>query len=183
MQDGLSLWTPSLFPCEHLEVSGWRRYTSPHTGGVSLRTQCLLCGMSQDIRSAGEVNPHDIAAYEPFDETLTPRYLQARWQTFQTDQLRRAASSERRSPRWYRDVYLRSAWWYYRRQRALAEAGGKCERCRARKAIHVHHLTYRRLFREPRTDLLAVCFGCHRLLDQQRRRATPPPPGQLRLLN
>ena len=183
MLDGRTLWTPSLFPCEHPEVSGWRRYRSPHTGQVSLRTQCLTCGMSQDIRPDAEVNPHDIGAYEPFDETLTPRYLQARWDTFEADQRRLDMLPDRRSPRWYRDVYLKSAWWQFRRQRALADAAGRCERCRQRRAIHIHHLSYRRLFREPRRDLLAVCFDCHRLLERERRRRVPVPAGQLRLLN
>lgn len=183
MQYGRPVWTPSLYPCQHLEVSGWRRYRSPHTGRISLRTQCLVCGMSQDICPPGEVNAHDVAAYDPFDETLTRRYLDARGQTFEADQRRLALLPERRSPRWYRDVYLRSPWWLYRSKRALSDAGGVCERCRKRKAIHIHHLTYRRLFREPRQDLLAVCFDCHRHLDRERRRSTPAPSSQLRLLN
>ncbi len=183
LKQGQPIWLPSLFPCDHPELSGWRRYRSPHTGEISLRTQCLLCGMAQDIRPAGEVNPHDIAGYEPFDQGLTTRYLEARWQTFQADQQRLAMLPDRRSPRWYRDTYLKSPWWVYRRRRALADAGGLCERCRDKRAVHIHHLNYRRLFRERREDLRAVCWDCHLAADLERRRPGQRPRAQLRLLN
>jgi 5-methylcytosine-specific restriction endonuclease McrA len=139
--------------------------------------------MAQEICPEGQLNPHDIAAYEPFDQGLTQRYLQARWETFQVDQQRLAMSSDRRSPGWYRDTYLKSTWWTTRRRRALADAGRLCERCRDKKAVHVHHLNYLRLFRERRQDLQALCWDCHRVADGERRRSRPRPNGQLRLLN
>jgi 5-methylcytosine-specific restriction endonuclease McrA len=58
-------------------------------------------------------------------------------------------------------AYLRSPEWRERRRVVLARAGGRCERCKLRKAREVHHLTYVRIFNEPPSDLQALCGICH----------------------
>jgi hypothetical protein len=70
---------------------------------------------------------------------------------------------------WYRNVYLRSPHWRTRRARAIALAGGRCERCGKPGRLEVHHLTYKRLGRERDRDLRALCHPCHRLADRSRR--------------
>ena len=81
-------------------------------------------------------------------------------------------SRARRRRAWYRAVYLRSAHWRARRARAITRAGYRCERCRARGRLEVHHRTYRRLGRERDRDLQALCATCHDRAERARRRAS-----------
>lgn len=37
----------------------------------------------------------------------------------------------------------------------------KCEACGSGSDLHVHHMTYERLFRERLSDLKLLCKGCH----------------------
>lgn len=57
--------------------------------------------------------------------------------------------------------YLRTSWWFYRRNRALKEARYRCQRCESRRELQVHHLSYARLGCEADADLEVVCRGCH----------------------
>jgi 5-methylcytosine-specific restriction endonuclease McrA len=66
-------------------------------------------------------------------------------------------------------AYLESAAWEKRRALVLERAGHRCEVCGAEPPLHVHHLTYERCFREPLSDLKAVCPECHVIADLQRR--------------
>lgn len=58
-------------------------------------------------------------------------------------------------------AYLKSPEWRSKRAKVLDRAGGWCERCRTRRALHIHHKTYARLGDEKLTDLEALCAGCH----------------------
>lgn len=58
-------------------------------------------------------------------------------------------------------AYLNSAKWKAKRYKVLRRASFRCEKCGKRQATQIHHLTYRRIFNEPLTDLLAVCAKCH----------------------
>ena len=40
----------------------------------------------------------------------------------------------------------------------------ECERCHEHKAVHHHHITYRRLYHEALTDVLHLCEGCHQFV-------------------
>jgi RNase P subunit RPR2 len=60
----------------------------------------------------------------------------------------------------YQD-YIQSPEWEKVRKRILKRARGKCEKCRKRPPLQVHHLTYARLGNERDEDLLAVCGPCH----------------------
>lgn len=57
--------------------------------------------------------------------------------------------------------YLLSPWWQKRRKRALKRAGYRCQQCRCRGMLHVHHLTYARLGQERNADLEVLCERCH----------------------
>lgn len=39
--------------------------------------------------------------------------------------------------------------------------GNKCEICSSTNKLHVHHKTYKRLFKEEYSDLMLVCENCH----------------------
>lgn len=58
-------------------------------------------------------------------------------------------------------TYLRSDNWARIRQAVRQRSGGWCERCGKKRAVNVHHLTYRRIYREPLTDLIHLCRRCH----------------------
>jgi hypothetical protein len=64
----------------------------------------------------------------------------------------------------------------------LAASRGRCRLCSARASarwpLEVHHATYRRLGREARGDLIALCGACHRDVEsflRRRRYATRLP--------
>lgn len=62
------------------------------------------------------------------------------------------------------DLYLKSEHWIILREKIKSERNQACELCGSPFDLHVHHLTYKRLFREWSKDLLVVCSGCHREL-------------------
>lgn len=64
---------------------------------------------------------------------------------------------------WYRKKYLKTVWWEERRMRALELAVFQCEACTGAGNVHVHHLTYHRLFQEENGDLMCLCGPCHKL--------------------
>ena len=57
--------------------------------------------------------------------------------------------------------YLKSKIWKRKRARILKRSKGICELCHTRRAYQVHHKTYKRIFHEKDTDLIAVCGICH----------------------
>jgi hypothetical protein len=58
-------------------------------------------------------------------------------------------------------LHLQSAAWATTRRRILKRAGHRCEACRQRRPLQVHHLTYQRLGAELDADLMALCSSCH----------------------
>ena len=83
---------------------------------------------------------------------------------------RKLSKKERRQkhleahPRWKGGSYskcLCSKWWRKRRRQAIRDAKWRCEKCRKRGRLQVHHLSYERLGCERRADLQALCPACH----------------------
>jgi 5-methylcytosine-specific restriction endonuclease McrA len=68
--------------------------------------------------------------------------------------------------------YLKTPEWNRRRQVALAIAEHRCMLCYSPDALTVHHRTYLRLGREKLTDLVVLCWPCHKLLHEHRRLST-----------
>lgn len=66
-------------------------------------------------------------------------------------------------------AYLHSAGWFARSAPVRWRSGGRCERCRRWRAREVHHLTYRRIFRELPEDLIHLCVGCHERMHGRQR--------------
>lgn len=69
-------------------------------------------------------------------------------------------TTRQRNQEWY-DTYLDSAHWQECRRAALSAANGRCERCGASEALHVHHRTYDRIEHEELQDLEVLCEPCH----------------------
>jgi hypothetical protein len=63
-------------------------------------------------------------------------------------------------------TYLKSPKWYRIRDRRrlmnLDNAGGFCETCLEKPAVHCHHISYKRIYRERMCDLEMLCEDCHK---------------------
>ena len=67
-------------------------------------------------------------------------------------------------------AYIDSPEWRVKADRTRARACGQCECCgRPSRRLEVHHLTYIRFKREHVTDLVALCWTCHRKADHYRK--------------
>ena len=63
---------------------------------------------------------------------------------------------------WYRKSYLKSRHWRKVRRKALAKARYRCTNCGSRVNLTVHHLTYERIGHEKLSDLVCLCWDCHK---------------------
>ena len=57
--------------------------------------------------------------------------------------------------------YLDSKEWADIKLDIRQNKGNRCEICNSTKKLHVHHKTYKRLFKEEYSDLMLVCEVCH----------------------
>lgn len=57
--------------------------------------------------------------------------------------------------------YLCSRAWGKKREAVRRRANGMCERCLWQKGYAVHHLTYKRIYKERLSDLQLLCSDCH----------------------
>lgn len=60
------------------------------------------------------------------------------------------------------ETYIASADWRVKANDAKQRAGWQCSLCDETKALEVHHRTYLRLGRERPSDLVVLCWRCHR---------------------
>lgn len=58
--------------------------------------------------------------------------------------------------------YLLSPKWKKKKLALFKRRGYKCERCGDTKKLHVHHLTYKNIYKERQKDLKILCAKCHR---------------------
>jgi hypothetical protein len=69
---------------------------------------------------------------------------------------------------WYYNFYMRSIHWRVKRwmkktqRRVLNRWIVSCEKCGSKNRIIIHHVTYKRLWRERLSDLQVLCWSCHR---------------------
>ena len=61
----------------------------------------------------------------------------------------------------YRE-YLKSDTQKIKRDKVIKRANNWCEICKVNRAWQVHHKTYKRIFRERLSDLIATCETCHK---------------------
>lgn len=62
------------------------------------------------------------------------------------------------------EAYLASPLWAARRRRWIRQAHGRCQNCRSRRRLTVHHVTYERLGHELDNDVVVLCWPCHEQL-------------------
>lgn len=71
------------------------------------------------------------------------------------------AAAELNIYRYNKHQYLISPEWKTKRKQALKAANYSCQLCKAETDLHVHHISYKNLFRENPEDLVALCSDCH----------------------
>lgn len=59
------------------------------------------------------------------------------------------------------EEYLKTREWKVKRNRALIQAGNRCQVCASTYRLEVHHRTYERLGDELLSDLVVLCRSCH----------------------
>lgn len=70
------------------------------------------------------------------------------------------------------ELYLQSPAWREKRIQRLKIAKNRCAACAKGKAIHVHHLTYARIFNEEMADLLPLCEPHHVIAEELIKQGT-----------
>ena len=68
--------------------------------------------------------------------------------------------------------YLVSSAWKVKREKIISERG-YCSKCGKEKNLHVHHLTYKNIFKEKNEDLIVLCKSCHRKEHKNGRQVLP----------
>jgi hypothetical protein len=60
------------------------------------------------------------------------------------------------------ETYLKSDIWKLRRANVLIRDNHECQMCGRTNYLHVHHITYKNLGKEPLSDLVTLCSFCHK---------------------
>lgn len=63
------------------------------------------------------------------------------------------------------EAYLLSPEWKAKREQRLTISNHSCSACTASRNVHVHHLTYERIFNENMEDLLPLCEEHHNRIE------------------
>ena len=67
--------------------------------------------------------------------------------------------------------YMQSDQWRTKRKYAIHKAGYKCDICRSKLCLEVHHKTYENLGNEKDEELQVLCKRCHKDLHYQKNKA------------
>ena len=59
-------------------------------------------------------------------------------------------------------LYLKSNEWANLKIDLFNKRGRICEKCLSTDKLHVHHLTYKNIFKEEPEDLIILCMECHK---------------------
>jgi len=151
----------AFMPCQHSRPTvGQRTLTS---GRDYFRLQCPDCGcpLSKQLAHARVAQlKFEGIPVEPWNEARAAHYRNERYKY--SEPIYQQIGRYRRQVWWDRySEYLDSAEWKELGARIMQRAGGVCEQCQRRRAVHVHHLTYERAGEEREEDLQAICFNCH----------------------
>lgn len=60
------------------------------------------------------------------------------------------------------EMHLGSPKWARLKAKVWERCGNRCEGCREREPVELHHLTYARVGNELLNDVIAYCRQCHR---------------------
>lgn len=156
----------TVFSCAHPDdyVIAAKRLT--RAGWYQRVLQCQICGGQLSRPMTADEKLLAVTGLPDFNSALGEDWIHAEIDAYD---LARGINNERKplygptfTPE-YR-AYLDSPEWRFRRESVLKRDRHTCQACGNRRADHVHHLSYRYLFREPLFDLVAVCSFCHQQL-------------------
>jgi len=71
-------------------------------------------------------------------------------------------------------TYLQSEAWSNKREQKLILSYRKCAVCGTNKHLHIHHLTYERIFREEMDDLMVLCRVHHEAVEEMIKKGVIP---------
>ena len=63
--------------------------------------------------------------------------------------------------------YLLSSKWQEKRTERILIGKKRCAACHSTQNLHVHHLTYSRIYNEDMADLVPLCEPCHEYIERQ----------------
>lgn len=66
-------------------------------------------------------------------------------------------------------AYLQSPTWKANRADAVRRAGNRCQLCKSRGPLEVHHNSYADIGNERPEDLIVLCRSCHEVFHQNRK--------------
>jgi predicted HNH restriction endonuclease len=156
------------FDCRHGQTEVRRR---TQTNGVQVAVrQCLRCGSNCGaVSKAGvfQLAGKFYSQLAEWDQALLDQWSQKRQQwwkeRWEAKQREYHEEQDERDAKFWEEyeAHLASDKWKAIRRKVLARCRSVCEGCGERPAVHVHHLTYKRLGREMLFDLAGVCKQCH----------------------
>jgi 5-methylcytosine-specific restriction endonuclease McrA len=122
--------------------------------------QCLRCGKPKDLKAADLSEPQKQSAVI-FDPSIEKAFWHERAEEYARLEQQMLARDRKEFVERY-NRYLASPEWQKKRDLVLRRDSFLCQGCLHNRATQVHHLHYRRLFREMLFDLTSVCERCHK---------------------
>lgn len=168
-------------PCFCCKALRYRRMLRRPVGGMwqgkPRTTICAICTNCSNVivRGIPEVNTHEISVATGLSvinvtdgewENIEKQY--EKYCEDRREQYRRDAEDEKSQRANDYKAYLLTKDWADRRTAVFQRDNYLCQGCRINRAVQVHHLTYKNIFREPLFDLVAICKSCHDQLHADR---------------
>ena len=63
-----------------------------------------------------------------------------------------------------KSLYLKSKEWKEKRKKVLQRDNYRCKKCGSKTNLHIHHISYKNIGKEPLDDLVTLCDNCHKKL-------------------
>jgi hypothetical protein len=127
-----------------------------------LYRQCKNCG--------GSINRTKPLSSKKYSEEIRGEFDTLRfenWKKEREDEQKYLLNSKKNfdffnSPRYKYYLYLNSVEWKNKRNQVFERDSNICQKCLAKTADDVHHLTYENIGNENLTDLISICRSCHK---------------------
>jgi hypothetical protein len=153
--------------CEKMDV----RYVYFEVkNGTVHKKQCFGCGLDIGLVTKIEASAHPTF---PFNRELYEAFRQR--ENKYNEQLKKVVQEYsfkrkvQQKETWFEEeynAYLSSETWQAKRLKVLHRDGYICQACCTRKAVQVHHKSYRFFGEEPLYHLISVCIECHQKIDR-----------------
>lgn len=122
-------------------------------GRIQIRKQCFNCGVVEMLNYKQALFNLDELPF--LDKELKEKFTK---KVVSRSKLKKEMFNNNES--YYREVYLKSEDWKAKRDSIIERDLGVCRSC-GDKAKDVHHITYIRVYKERKNDLISLCRICH----------------------